>query len=260
VKTTLSEDGVTANVSPSVFVRNNESHPVNGILRGYIGEVRFEKAISIPAQTETEITFCPNEFPKLSSSNFRLWWPNGYGEPYLYDAGFSFGTDTPIQYKTGLREMKYFDAKDSLRIYVNGRRFIPLGGNWGFDEHNLLYRSREYDIAIGYHRDMNFTMIRNWVGQVGDEAFYEACDRHGIMIWQDFWLANPADGPDPYDNMMFLQNAEDYTRRMRSHASIGLYCGRNEGFPPEAIDRKLRECVHRLTPGMNTSHILLLKV
>lgn len=250
VKTTLSEDGVTANVSPSVFVRNNESHPVNGILRGYIGEVRFEKAISIPAQTESEITFCPNEFPKLSSSNFRLWWPNGYGEPYLYDAGFSFGTDTPIQYKAGLREMKYFDAKDSLRIYVNGRRFIPLGGNWGFDEHNLLYRSREYDIAVGYHRDMNFTMIRNWVGQVGDEAFYEACDRHGIMIWQDFWLANPADGPDPYDNMMFLQNAEDYTRRMRSHASIGLYCGRNEGFPPEAIDRKLRECVHRLAPGM----------
>ena len=97
---------------------------------------------------------------------------------------------------------------------------------------------------------MNFTMIRNWVGQVGDEAFYEACDRHGIMIWQDFWLANPADGPDPYDNVLFLSNAYDYTRRMRSHASIGLYCGRNEGFPPEAIDRKLREYVHQLTPGM----------
>jgi hypothetical protein len=97
---------------------------------------------------------------------------------------------------------------------------------------------------------MNFTMIRNWVGQVGDEAFYEACDRHGIMIWQDFWLANPADGPDPYDNVLFLQNAKDYTRRMRSHASIGLYCGRNEGFPPEALDRKLREYVHTLAPGM----------
>jgi hypothetical protein len=70
------------------------------------------------------------------------------------------------------------------------------------------------------------------------------------MIWQDFWLANPADGPDPYDNVLFLQNAKDYTRRMRSHASIGLYCGRNEGFPPEALDRKLREYVHTLAPGM----------
>jgi hypothetical protein len=254
VRTILSEDQKTVSLHPSVFVRNNDSKAVKGMLSGYIGDVRFEKTLTLPAHAEQEMTFTPEQFPQLTGSNFRLWWPNGYGEPYLYDAGFTFtpetSASTSISYQAGLREMKYVDAKDSLRIYVNGRRFIPLGGNWGFDEHNLLYRSREYDIAVGYHRDMNFTMIRNWVGQIGDEAFYEACDRHGIMIWQDFWLANPADGPDPYDNALFLGNAYDYTRRMRSHASIGLYCGRNEGFPPEAIDRKLREYVHQLAPGM----------
>jgi len=252
VQTTLSADKKT--LRPSVFVHNHDVKSVTGVLSGYIGDVKFEKTITIPANTEQEISFCAKQFPQLSSTDFRLWWPNGYGEPYLYDAGFTFdpqgATSSSLTYKAGLRQMTYIDSKDSLRIYVNGRRFIPLGGNWGFDEHNLLYRSREYDIAVGYHRDMNFTMIRNWVGQVGDEAFYEACDRHGIMIWQDFWLANPADGPDPYDNVLFLNNAEDYTRRMRSHASIGLYCGRNEGFPPEAIDRKLREYVYTLAPGM----------
>ena len=243
------EVGHTVNVTPSVFVRNNDSRPVTGTLSGHIGDVRFEKTITLPANTEQEISFQPSEFPQLSNPDFRLWWPNGYGESFLYDAGFSFQEST-LHYRAGLRQMTYEDAKDSLRIYVNGRRFIPLGGNWGFDEHNLLYRSREYDIAVGYHRDMNFTMIRNWVGQVGDESFYDACDRHGIMIWQDFWLANPADGPDPYDDVLFLRNAEDYTRRMRSHASIGLYCGRNEGFPPVAIDRKLREYVYALAPGI----------
>ena len=241
-------------VMPSVFVRNHDTKAVKGKLSGFIGDVRFEQEVTIPAQTEQEIAFCPKEFPQLASKDFRLWWPNGYGEAWLYDAGFTFTPEgaeaSSLTYKAGLRQMTYEDTTDSLHIYVNGRRFIPLGGNWGFDEHNLLYRSREYDIAVGYHRDMNFTMIRNWVGQVGDEAFYEACDRHGIMIWQDFWLANPADGPDPYDNPLFLGNAKDYTRRMRSHASIGLYCGRNEGFPPEALDRKLREYVHQLAPGM----------
>ena len=254
VQTILSGDQKTVSLHPSVFVRNNDNKAVKGTLSGYIGDVRFAKTVTLPAHAELEMTFTPEQFPQLTSSDFRLWWPNGYGEPYLYDAGFTFTPETSpsssINYKAGLREMKYVDATDSLRIYVNGRRFIPLGGNWGFDEHNLLYRSREYDIAVGYHRDMNFTMIRNWVGQIGDEAFYEACDRHGIMVWQDFWLANPADGPDPYDNVLFLDNAYDYTRRMRSHASIGLYCGRNEGFPPEAIDRKLREYVHLLAPGM----------
>ncbi len=255
VQTQLSEDGATANLSPSVFVRNNDSKPVSGTLSGWIGDVRFEKTITLPALTEQEFRFCPKQFPQLSGSDFRLWWPNGYGEPYLYDAGFTFtpasGTAGTIAYKAGLREMKYVDAHDSLRVYVNGKRFIPLGGSWGFDEHNLLYRAREYDIAVRYHKEMNFTMIRNWVGQVGDDSFYEACDRHGVMIWQDFWLANPADGPDPYDDYLFLNNAEDYVRRIRSHASIGLWCGRNEGWPPSAIDRKLREFVYALAPGMD---------
>ena len=255
VNTKLSADGKTASVKPSVFVRNTNNRPVNGTLKGWIGDVKFETQVTIPANTEQEVSFCPHCNQQLTSSDFRLWWPNGYGEPYLYDAGFTFtpelGQATTINYKAGIREMKYVDLKDSLRMYINGRRFVPLGGNWGFDEHNLLYRSREYDIAVGYHKHMNYTMIRNWVGQIGDEAFYEACDRHGIMIWQDFWLANPADGPDPYDDVLFLSNAQDYLRRIRSHASIGIWVGRNEGFPPDAIDRKLREYVHTLSPGLD---------
>ena len=255
VQTQLSADSKTASITPSVFLRNNSAKPVSGTLSGFIGDVKFEQTVTLPAQAEEEFRFCPSKFPQLSGTGFRLWWPNGYGEPYLYDAGFTFtpagGQASAIDYKAGLREMKYVDIQDSLRMYINGRRFVPLGGNWGFDEHNLLYRSREYDIAVGYHKDMNCTMIRNWVGQIGDEAFYEACDRHGVMIWQDYWLANPADGPDPYDDQLFLKNAEDYTRRIRSHASIGIWCGRNEGYPTSVIDRKLREFVRDLTPGLD---------
>ena len=254
VKTELANDQHTATLTPSVFLRNTTPQAVKGVLSGFIGDVSFEQTVTLPANSEQEITFNARQYPQLMGNDFRLWWPNGYGEPSLYDAGFTFtpdaGASSSLTYKAGLREMKYVDATDSLRLYINGRRFIPKGGNWGFDEHNLLYRQREYDIAVGYHRDMNFTMIRNWVGQIGDEAFYEACDRHGIMVWQDFWLANPADGPDPYDNVLFLSNAEDYLRRMRSHASIALYCGRNEGFPPDGLDRRLRTFVHQLAPGM----------
>lgn len=104
---------------------------------------------------------------------------------------------------------------------------------------------------MAYHADMNFTMMRNWVGQIGDKELYEACDRHGIMIWQDFWLANPSDGPDPYDPEMFIANAEDYVKRFRNHASIGIYCGRNEGFPPEQIDKALRRIVKEDHPGLH---------
>jgi len=99
---------------------------------------------------------------------------------------------------------------------------------------------------------MNFTMIRNWVGQTGDDAFYEACDRYGIVVWQEFWLANPWDGPDPDDPAMFLRNVRDTVLRIRNHPSIGLYCGRNEGYPPAVIDDGIRQALGELAPAATT--------
>ncbi len=126
----------------------------------------------------------------------------------------------------------HFNVSEGLAVSLPVRR--TTGQLRGFGESMLRYRAREYDAAVRYHRDMNFTMIRNWVGQIGEDAFYEACDRYGIVVWQDFWLANPWDGPDPDDNDMFMRNVRDTVLRIRNHPSVGLYCGRNEGYPPQA--------------------------
>ncbi|MBR4756649.1 MAG: beta-glycosidase, partial [Bacteroidales bacterium] len=138
------------------------------------------------------------------------------------------------------------DIMSDFKMFINGHRFTPKGGNWGFSEFNLRYGAAEYDTAVAMHREMNLNMIRNWVGQTGDEEFYEACDKYGIVVWQDFWLANPADGPDPDDEDMFVRNAEDYVGRIRHHPSIGLYCGRNEGYPPASLDARLKAAVASL--------------
>lgn len=251
---TISNTGDLATMTPGVVVVNNVGQSVTGRLKGWIGDIHFEKECTVGIGMHT-LTFSPEEFPQLKEQQMRLWWPNGYGEPYLYDAGFTFertdGTEIgTVDYKAGVRQMTWEDEATRLKLYVNGRRFIPLGGNWGFSEHNLNYRAREYDTAVRYHRDMNFNMIRNWVGQTGDEEFYEACDKYGVMVWQDFWLANPADGPDPYDEALFMRNAVDYVKKIRRHPSVAFYCGRNEGVPPISLDRSLRFCVEKLHPGM----------
>ena len=111
-------------------------------------------------------------------------------------------------FKAGVRQFTYNEDGEALRIFINGRRFVPRGGNWGFSESMLRYRAREYDASVRYHREMNFTMIRNWVGQIGEVAFYDACDKYGVVVWQDFWLANPWDGPIPNDNDLFMTNVK----------------------------------------------------
>ena len=255
VQTSLLQPSLKATLTPEIFVKNHDSAPVKGVLKGAIGDIKFEQEVTLAAGEKRVVKFEPAKFAQLREQSLNLWWPKGYGEPYLYDAKFEFvvadATSDKKEFKVGVRQMAFNEDNGILSLFINGRRFIGRGGNWGFGENNLNYRGREYDIAVEHHANMNFTMMRNWVGQIGDEELYEACDKHGIMIWQDFWLANPVDGPNPYDNEMFIANAEDYVRRMRSHASIGLYCGRNEGYPPKVIDDALRRIVRDEHPGLH---------
>ncbi|MCS7043765.1 MAG: discoidin domain-containing protein [Bryobacteraceae bacterium] len=249
VASRVGSDARSADVRLEFVVENHAPRAVWGVLRGAFGDRAFSQDVALEAGETRSVPV----FLKLDSP--RLWWPNGYGEPYLYpvEARFESGgaVSSRLSFQAGVREFTYSEEGGALRMWINGRRFIPRGGNWGFSESLLRYRSREYDAAVRYHRHQNFTMIRNWVGMIGEDAFYEACDRYGIVVWQDFWLANPWDGPDPDDHRMFLDNARDLLLRIRHHASVGLYCGRNEGFPPPPIDRELRRLTAELHPGMH---------
>ena len=93
-------------------------------------------------------------------------------------------------------------------------------------------------------------MVRNWVGQIGDDEFYEACDRHGIVVWQDFWLANPWDGPDPGRRRHVHAQRDRHGQPHPHHPSVGLYCGRNEGYPPKPLDDGSARCWPSVTPAL----------
>jgi Exo-beta-D-glucosaminidase Ig-fold domain/Glycosyl hydrolases family 2/F5/8 type C domain len=247
-------DTSKAEVSVEVGVVNHRASAVEGTLRLRFGTVEVSQAVSVAGGASAVVTMDASKHAELRLKDPQLWWPVGYGAAYLYDVEIRFEAAGAVldkqRLKFGIRQMTSSEAGGKLTLFVNGRRFICRGGNWGFGESMLRYRGREYDAAVRYHREMNFTMIRNWVGQIGDETFYEACDRHGVMVWQDFWLANPWDGPVPDDNAMFLKNARDFVLRIRNHASIGLYCGRNEGYPPKVLEKGLRAALAELHPGI----------
>ena len=239
-----------ADIHPVITLTNHNDEVKAGRIEVKYGPLGFGQDVELAAGETADV-----EMATVRFDNPELWWPNGYGEQHLYDVEVSFTSDGKTsdvkKVKSGVREMSYSVENNILDIFVNGRRFIGNGGNWGYPEIYNNYRGREYDIAVAYHADMNFTMIRNWVGMTGDEEFYEACDRHGVMIWQDFWLANPVDGPNPFDEEMFVKNATDYVRKIRNHPSIGLYCGRNEGNPPASLNEKLDGIVRDIHPGLH---------
>jgi beta-galactosidase/beta-glucuronidase len=197
-------DTTSANLKIQVTLTNHKAAEVKGKLAGKIGDIEFELPVVLSAAENKTFELSSVEIPALHLKKPKLWWPNGYGKQNLYDVKFEFITadgkisDTK-ELKTGIREMTYSEDGGALKLWVNGKRFIARGGNWGFSESNLRYRSREYDIAVRYQKESNLNILRNWVGQTVDDEFFESCDKYGIMVWQDFWLANPSDGPNPKD-------------------------------------------------------------
>ncbi|MER6267739.1 discoidin domain-containing protein [Streptomyces sp900105755] len=139
------------------------------------------------------------------------------------------------------------NAPDPLRITVNGVPVLVRGGNWGWDELLRRMPPERMDAAVRMHRDMNFTMIRNWVGSSDREEFFAACDRHGILVWNDF---PNAWGMDPPDHDAFNSVARDTVLRYRIHPCVAVWCGANEGNPPAAIDQGMREAVEQQVPGL----------
>ncbi|GII30163.1 discoidin domain-containing protein [Planotetraspora mira] len=134
-----------------------------------------------------------------------------------------------------------------LKISVNGVRVFCRGGNWGWDELLRRMPPERMDAAVRMHRDMNFTMIRNWVGSSNREEFYASCDEHGLLVWNDFpnaWAM------DPPDHQAFLDLARDTVRRYRIHPSVVVWCGANEGNPPAPIDKGMREAVQAEAPAV----------
>ena len=134
-----------------------------------------------------------------------------------------------------------------LKISVNGVRVFCRGGNWGWDELLRRMPAERTDTAVRMHRDMNFTMIRNWVGSSNREEFYASCDEHGLLVWNDFpnaWAM------DPPDHKAFLDTARDTVRRYRIHPSVAVWCGANEGNPPGPVDDGMRAAVRAEAPDV----------
>lgn len=224
-----------ADISLAVEINNSSELQKKGTIKGVIkpGNIEFSKEIDLSPGRKTEVKFDKRYFPQLSINSPKLWWPNGYGEPNLYTCELTVSVDGEVsESKTvtfGIKKYKYSTEKGVLRLFINEKPVFVKGANWGMSEYMLRCRGEEYDTKVKLHKEMNFNMIRNWLGSTTDNEFYEACDKYGLMVWDDFWInSNPN---VPYDLPVFNHNMIEKIKRVRNHPSVAVWCGDNEGFP-----------------------------
>lgn len=170
--------------------------------------------------------------------NPKLWQPNGWGDPNLYDLKISLQKDSKIlddkTERIGLKTIELIQKKDekgkSFYFKVNGNPMYAKGTNWiPSNSFSPRMTKEKYQKLIKDCKEANMNMIRIWGGGIyEDDEFYKACDENGILVWQDFMFAGsfyPSD-EDFQKNIEF--EVKDQIERLQNHASIALWCGNNE--------------------------------
>jgi mannosylglycoprotein endo-beta-mannosidase len=246
-------------VSTSVELVNVSEKAVQGIAKAVLkGKEISQKVTLNPGEKKTI------QFKEIEIAEPLLWWPNGMGDQPLYTIQYSFNLQNGSvsdseKVSFGIRETgNYFDDQIKAQVFtVNGQKVFIKGGNWIASDALLRLTRERYDAEVRMHAAMNMNMIRVWGGGLTERPeFYDACDRYGILVWQDLWISGDCNGewfdPSkkesqarrksyPDDHSLFLESVTDQVKMLRNHPSLYLWCGGNETPPPADINQALEK-------------------
>jgi len=172
----------------------------------------------------------------------RLWWTHDLGTPALYELEVALthdGRTLDVQRRTvGVRTIALDQAPDPeepgtrfFRFVLNGVPLFARGANWvPADCFPGGLTTDDYESRLLAAHDAGMNMLRVWGGGIYEhDAFYDACDRLGILVWQDFMFACAAyPDHDPDFVSEVRAEAEHQVRRLRAHPCLALWCGNNE--------------------------------
>ena len=168
----------------------------------------------------------------------KLWWPNRYGEQPLYTVRAVLMWQDEVlnekECRIGLRTLTISREKDTwgeeFAFCVNGVKIFAKGAN--YIPQDCIYSRitpQRIEELLNVAVDCGFNCIRVWGGgYYPSDIFYDRCDEKGLIVWQDFMYAcNIYELTDAFRENIIAET-EDNVRRLRHHASLGIWCGNNE--------------------------------
>ena len=159
----------------------------------------------------------------------RLWWPHALGEAHLEqvsvevrltDAAGSHVSDRR-RFRTGLRSV----AMRRSVLSVNGERLFAKGANLAPTRQALgEATSDEVAADVALARDVGLDLVRVHA-HVARPELYDAADRAGVLVWQDFPLQW---GYARQIRKQAVRQADAMVALLSHHPSVAIWCGHNE--------------------------------
>ena len=169
-----------------------------------------------------------------------LWWPVGHGPQTRYAVRVEVRCEGRVigreSRRIGFRHVRINQNPHPVEghyfvIEINGKPVFCKGGNYVPADLILSRVDRARHAAlIDRALEANCNFLRVWGGGVYEsDDFYDLCDEHGILVWQDFIFACHK---YPGTNEAFLAEVKQevtwQVRRLAHHPSLIVWCGNNE--------------------------------
>ena len=171
---------------------------------------------------------------RVPIDNPKLWWPKEYGPQNLYQVTVAAKAPTGLLQASqtenvGLRHIR---KADDGSWHINHKRFFMRGTNYISSQWKAEMSAEKYEKDVMLMLDANINVARVHA-HIESKRFYDACDRLGLLVWQDFPLQWGYSDSDE-----FLAEAESQTKDMVNaffnHPSIIAWSMHNE--PPWDAD------------------------
>eukprot|EP01088_Endostelium_zonatum_P001319 TRINITY_DN11638_c0_g1_i1.p1 TRINITY_DN11638_c0_g1~~TRINITY_DN11638_c0_g1_i1.p1 ORF type:complete len:932 (+),score=184.72 TRINITY_DN11638_c0_g1_i1:367-2796(+) len=202
------------------------------------------KEINIPSSKGEHVEEI--SFPS-AVKDVLLWWPNGNGEQHLYNLTITFtpssGSPLTTSRRVGFRVFALVTADDSnparlhgktgsgnhtMKFRVNGMNLWSRGGNMiPMDNFEGRAEAGAFQRLVDSAKAGRFNTLRVWGGGMFYyNAFYDACDEAGLLLYHDMMYAQG--GHSPTANSIQRAEIIHQVRRLSHHASIAIWDGCNE--------------------------------
>jgi beta-mannosidase len=180
----------------------------------------------------------------------RAWWPHTHGEPTLYQVNLHVRRASPSDThefglgQTGFRTVQV-DAQDGgFSVFVNGEAVFCRGACWTPIDVRTLDApdAQAYAPAIQQFRAAGLNMLRVGGTMAYEaDAFYDACDRAGVLVWQDLMFANMDYPEDAAFTEGVLAEVAQQAQRWQGRPCMAVVCGNSEVSQQAAMFGALRE-------------------
>jgi exo-1,4-beta-D-glucosaminidase len=227
--------------------KNAGDAPVKGILKGTIENRTFSREVRLDAGETREITFTPEEFPRLIVKHPRLWWPRAVGPQNLYPLNLRFEIDGQTSdsrdIRFGIREigswMNEFDTLRTKVFRINGKNIVIRGG--GYVEDLLMRPSRErVDADLEYLKFMNLNALRMEAPR-GSDYLFDRCDEEGILVMVGWCCGVPFESWKnwtPHTADIAEKSWHDQVVNLRAHPCVFTWLYGSDNYPPEDMERR----------------------